>query len=314
MADATVQDQAGGLGAGHAGASMTRAALPPSMRTEWPVEDYDLVGTLNSGQAFRWTPGQDGWRGVVDSRWIRVRTCGKALLAEVAEPCAHWGWFSDYFQVERELGRVIATFPDDAPMRAALAACRGLRLLRQDPWECLASFICSSTKQIVQIREMVRLLCERFGRRLPVPAGEAAAYSFPTASVLARAPIPALRECKLGFRAAYLQATARAVAGGEIPLASLSSLPVNEARARLMALPGVGPKIADCVLLFACGFQEAFPVDVWVEKALRRLYFPERRVSAKQLREFAGSHFGPCSGYAQQYLFHYIRVHARQST
>jgi N-glycosylase/DNA lyase len=117
----------------------------------------------------------------------------------------------------------------------------------------------------------------------------------------------------MGFRAPNLIASARMIADGTVDLDRLSALSVGEARDALIRLPGVGRKIADCVLLFAYGFQNAFPVDVWVMKALRRLYFPRRRVSMKRLHTFAAAHFGPYAGYAQQYLFHYARVHARLS-
>jgi N-glycosylase/DNA lyase len=112
----------------------------------------------------------------------------------------------------------------------------------------------------------------------------------------------------MGFRASHLLATARAVASGQFDLWHLRDLPVETARTELMKLPGVGPKIADCVLLFACGFPSAFPIDVWVAKALRKLYFPNRRVSINLLRQFAATHFGRNAGYAQQYLFHYMRT------
>jgi N-glycosylase/DNA lyase len=128
---------------------------------------------------------------------------------------------------------------------------------------------------------------------------------------LARATESELRECKMGFRAPYLLGTARAIAQGEISLTRLRELPVEEVRNELMRLPGVGRKIADCVLLFAYGLQSSFPVDVWVAKALRQLYFPRRRVHVKRLHIFAANHFGPHAGYAQQYLFHYMRTKHR---
>jgi N-glycosylase/DNA lyase len=112
----------------------------------------------------------------------------------------------------------------------------------------------------------------------------------------------------MGFRAPYLLETARAVAEGKIELERLRKLPVEIARGELMNFPGVGRKIADCVLLFAYGFQSAFPVDVWVIKALQKLYFPRRRAAAKRLRHFSETHFGANAGYAQQYLFHYMRT------
>ena len=172
----------------------------------------------------------------------------------------------------------------------------------------LASFILSSTKQIVQIQQIVELLTERFGDPLLALAGHRRVYGFPSPARLARATEEELRACKMGFRAPNLLKTARSVANGEVDLERLRQVGVEEARARLLELAGVGRKIADCVLLFAYGYQSAFPVDVWVMKVLQRLYFPRRRMNLKRLHRFAAEHFGPCSGYAQQYLFHYART------
>jgi N-glycosylase/DNA lyase len=187
-------------------------------------------------------------------------------------------------------------------------SCRGLRLLRQDPWECLASFILSSTKQIVQIQQVVASVCERFGDPVKVPAGFQPTYSFPAAPRMAGASESELRCCKMGFRAPYLLAAAEAVARGALDLQSLREVSIESARQQLMELPGVGRKIADCVLLFAYGFATAFPIDVWVSKALRSLYFPGKTIGAAALQLFCAGHFGPHAGYAQQYLFHYIRT------
>lgn len=268
----------------------------------FPVRDYDLAATLASGQAFRWRPVGEAWEGVVAGRWVRLRQVGDELLAETIEPQPDWEWLREFLQLDVDLAAVVATFPDDEPMRASVAACRGLRLLRQEPWETLVSFICSSTKQIVQIQQIIALLCERFGEA--IPGGRA----FPTAVRLANATESELRGCKMGFRAPFVLAAAKAVASGELDLAHLHALPTTEARAALMGLHGVGRKIADCVLLFAYGKQDAFPVDVWVRRALTELYFPRRRPSAKRLERFANTHFGPNAGYAQQYLFHYVRT------
>jgi N-glycosylase/DNA lyase len=273
-----------------------------------PVQDYDLAATLTSGQAFRWKLNASGWQGVIAGRWVHLEWRPGGLLATVAEPSADWAWLESYLQTRIDFDAVLKSFPADEPMRAALAACRGLRLLQQDPWECLASFICSSTKRIVQIQQIVGLLCERFGARVTVPEHCPPAFAFPTAERLASASESELRECKMGFRAPNLLRTAQAVARGKIDLAALHSMPLDAARQELIALPGVGRKIADCVLLFAYGFQEAFPVDVWIAKALRELYFPERRPKAAKLLEFSRTYFGPNAGYAQQYLFHYMRT------
>ena len=294
----------------------------------FPVRDYDLAATLTSGQAFRWSEHDGWWEAVVSGHWLRLRQVDEGILAETiqdrrskvessGQPALDtgrstfhtgWGWLAHYLQTEVDIGAVTLSFPDDAPMRTAVTACRGLRLLRQDPWECLASFILSSTKQIVQIRQIVALLCQRFGESIVVPHGHEPVFSFPGAGRLAACAENDLRGCKMGFRAPNLLRTAKMIAAGEVNLRSLPARPLAEARNELLKLPGVGNKIANCVLLFAYGFQQAFPVDVWVMKALRQLYFPKRRVSPQRLARFTATHFGANAGYAQQYLFHYMRT------
>jgi N-glycosylase/DNA lyase len=272
------------------------------------VRDYDLAATLACGQVFRWQQHDRSWAGVVGTHWVRLHSAPSSITAEIAEPVSDWHWLTHYLQLDLDLSEVLRSFPDEQPMRAAVSACPGLRLLRQDPWECLASFILSSTKQIAQIRHIIALLCERYGEPLAAAPEWQPASTFPSPARLARAAEADLRACKMGFRAPYLLATARLIAGGQFDLARLHALPVQVARSELMNLPGVGRKIADCVLLFAYDFQSAFPVDVWVMKALRQLYFPRRRVSLQRLHRFAATHFGPRAGYAQQYLFHYMRT------
>jgi N-glycosylase/DNA lyase len=277
----------------------------------FPAPDYDLAQTLNSGQAFRWQSNGEAWEGVVANRWVRLREARGTIVAEVAEPVADWSWLRHYLQVEVPLSQVLAAFPDDPVMRTAARACRGLRLLRQDPWECLASFVLSSTKQIVQIKQIIELLCRCYGERVPAGSDAGPVFGFPGPERIASLGEGELRACKMGFRAPYLAAIAQAVTRGEFDLGELYSLPLSDARERLMTLKGVGRKIADCVLLFAYGFPKAFPVDTWVLRALKQLYFPGVRVKPARLREFSETYFGPFAGYAQQYLFHYVRVRMR---
>lgn len=279
-----------------------------SAQAVFTVRDYDLAATLGCGQAFRWEFRDDRWVGVINTQWVELRQNGPQIVAQTAEPQCDWRWLEDYLQLHVELDAILATFPEDEPLRRAVAACHGLRLLRQPVWEALASFILSSTKQIVQIRQIISRLCERYGAPVSVPAGRPPAFAFPTATRLATVDECDLRGCGMGFRAPYLLATAKAVAAGQLNLGALAEIPLHDARTRLVALPGVGPKIADCVLLFACGFKTAFPVDVWVMKALRQSYFRNRRVTLARLRAFSTTHFGPNAGYAQQYLFHWLRM------
>ena len=295
------------------GAAPTPGSPAAVRRRTFAVQDYDLAATLGCGQAFRWQTDAGGraWTGVVGARWVRLQSTPGGLTAETTSADADWAWLEHYLQTNLDFAAVLASFPDDDPMRAAVNACHGLRLLRQDPWECLASFILSSTKQIVQIRQIIARLAERYGEPLVVPPGSAPACAFPSARRLAQATEAELRDCKMGFRAGYLRETALRVASGAIDLAALAGADTDTARAGLMQLPGVGPKIADCVLLFAYGRLMAFPLDVWMIRALRQLYFPRRRADLRRLREFAARHFGPHGGYAQQYLFHYVRLAAK---
>ena len=306
--------------------------MPATTEIILPVREYDLAATLDSGQVFRWHAVGDSWHGVVGKRVVCLTQTPAGIHAETAAPVESWDWLREFLQVEIDFAAVLKTFPEDEPMRQASAACRGLRLLRQDPWECLASFILSSTKQIVQIRQIVARLCERFGEplsplrsaglrpgewlssRSPAPGRRPAlqGFSFPSPQTLAEVSEADLRDCKMGFRAPSLRAAAQQITDGNLALEKIRQLDYRAARAELMKLRGVGGKIADCVLLFAYGFDGAFPVDVWIERALQELYFPRRRASEPRLRRFADTHFGPHAGYAQQYLFHYMRTKSEE--
>ncbi len=277
-----------------------------------PAPNYDLAATLNSGQAFRWKPSGPGWQGVIGPRavYLEQRSGDIFIYTPSSNPPSDWQWATDYLQTNADLPAILATFPNDPPMQAAIARCPGLRLLRQNPWETLASFILSSTKQIVQIQQIVQALCDCYGDPLPMGRTGVSPATFPTPARLAALEEHNLRACKMGFRAPYLLKTARMVTDGQLDLESLRALPTPAARAALCQLPGVGEKIANCVLLFAYGFQDAFPVDVWIQKAIQQLYFPKRKPTDKRLKHFVQTHFGPNAGYAQQYLFHYMRTHA----
>ncbi len=275
------------------------------------VSDFDLASTLECGQAFRWRREADGWFvGVVGKEVWRLRQTGDVVVAAVAggtpvgekPPATAATTPARYLALDLSLPKVIATFPDDPALRQAVKDHYGLRVLRQEPWETLASFIASSTKQIVQIRQIVAALACRFGEY----------DAFPSVDVIARATQKQLLDCKLGFRAKYLLAAARAIEKGEVRLDKLPAMEYERALEELMKLPGVGEKIAACTLLFSCGHDEAFPVDVWVERSLRRLYFSGQKVTQKKLRAFTRSHFGPYAGWAQQYLFFNERTRGRQ--
>ena len=276
----------------------------------FPLRDYNLAATLTSGQAFRWREANGPvieWENIIAGRWVRLHVKDKQLHAQTAKSQKDWHWLTDYLQLDVNLKKILAAFPKDDPhLAAAKKTCRGLRLLKQDPWETLAGFICSSNKRIVQIQQIIADLCDRFGE--PIPTNGNGWQTFPTAARLASLTEADLRDCRMGYRAKYLHATATMIAASEIDLPTIAALDYPAALAELQRLPGIGPKVADCILLFAYAHPQAFPLDTWIIKALRQLYFPRRNPTPKQLQTFIQKHFAPHHGYAQQYLFHHVRT------
>ncbi len=269
------------------------AAAAPATTAVFPLRDYDLAATLTSGQAFRWRELDGAWENIVANRWVRLRTDGKQLIAQTREPQIDWQWLLDYLQLQVNLRTIIGEFRrDDIHLQAAIKTCRGLRLLKQDPWETTAGFICSSNKQIVQIQQIIGELCDRYGE--PIHEGW---QTFPTAERLASLTEADLRDCRMGYRAKYLHATATMIASNQIDLTAIATLDYPAALAELQRLPGIGPKVADCILLFAYAHPQAFPLDTWIIKALRQLYFPRRNPTPKQLRAFIQKNFAPHHGY-----------------
>lgn len=271
--------------------------------TGWP---FDLSATLQSGQVFHWHPCQDGWAGLIgeDAVWIRQPEPGLLLCSRGKVDLVR-----AYLGLDHDMTRITASFPaHDAPLGRAMEWCPGLRILRQPAWECLATFITSSLKQVPHIRQISLTLRQRFGRKIKA-SGLPDQWSYPAPAALAAAGETALRACALGYRAAFLHRTAMDIADGGFDLAGVAALPDEEARTALCQLHGVGEKIANCALLFGWQRLAAFPVDVWVERVLRQLYFPETPdIKSKALRDFARNHFGPAGGYAQQFLFHQARL------
>ena len=286
------------------------------MTTEIPAPDFDLAKTLDSGQVFHWEPCGQGFIGTIGERALYVEH--RAGILQVRDqggpplkPDRLRKLETRYLSLDHPLTEICASFPDEPAIQEAAAFCRGLRIIRQPKWECLATFITSSMKQVAHIRQISRTLRERFGDSQLW--GEVIVYAYPRAETIAALDEKALRQCALGYRAKNLLLTARRVAAQEIDLDSLAHLPDDLLRARLCDLPGVGTKVANCVMLFAYERLRAFPVDVWIERVLREKYFPRRRrLTAGELREFAATHFGSNGGYAQQYLFHHARKTSRR--
>jgi N-glycosylase/DNA lyase len=283
--------------------------------------NFDLAMTLDSGQVFHWAKVDKGFAGTIGDCAVYVEQNGKLLHTRIASASSRL--ISDngqdahaticrYFALDHPLMEICESFPDDPIINAARQFCRGLRIIRQPKWECLATFICSSMKQVAHIRQISLALRCRFGE--PRRIGDHVAYTFPPAQRIARASENDLRECALGYRAKNLLASARLVSSGECNLGSWSVLSDNGLREKLCGLPGVGGKIANCVMLFAYERLRAFPIDVWIERVLKQQYFPrKKKITELGLRQFSETYFGEYGGYAQQYLFHHARMALRKS-
>jgi N-glycosylase/DNA lyase len=267
-----------------------------------PAPDFDLARTLDSGQVFHWENHGAGHMGAIETNAVYVEQRGERLFFQGITAKA----LARYFSLDHPLAEICRAFPSDPAMLAAREFCRGLRIIRQPRWECLATFITSSMKQVAHIRQISHTLRKRYGARLPIDDRQV--YAFPTPGRMAELTELDLRRCALGYRAKNLLATAQLVASGEANLERWSSSPDDVLRANLCGLPGVGAKVANCVMLFAYERLRAFPIDVWIERVLKEKYFPrKRKVTAQQLRAFCETYFGEHGGYAQQYLFHHAR-------
>lgn len=270
-----------------------------------------LAETLDGGQAFRWQRQPDGsFLGVWSTYIVRIRLSASGRV-EFSAPSALLAAtipaLRTYLGLDRDFPALTDTLPwrSDAHLAACLAAFPGLRILRQPFGETLLGFLCSATKQIVQIKQMVALLAERHGAEI-IPG----THRLPTWAELAALPEEKLRACLLGFRARYISETARWLAAHPGWLEETATLPYAAAKERLCSLPGVGEKVADCVLLFGAGRLEAFPVDVWILKTMERRYGLDGLKPA-HVAHFGRVHFGPLAGLAQQFLFAYERQQSR---
>ena len=272
--------------------------------------DFDLDLTLNCGQVFHWRRAGAGYVGTIGETALYVEQRGERLFV----PAGTEALASRYFALDHPMPEVYASFPDDPAMNVALASCRGLRIIRQPLWECLASFITSALKQVAHIAQISHLLRERFGRPVGQMDGQRL-FAYPSVERIAALQEAELRACGLGFRARSLLETARSLAasGGETRLETFRALDRLGALAELDKFRGVGTKVANCVLLFGYEHLDAFPIDVWIERVLREQYFPhEPEAPVGKLQRFSEEYFGRYGGYAQQYLFHRARSSRRK--
>jgi N-glycosylase/DNA lyase len=270
-----------------------------------PDQPFSLDLTLGCGQVFRWDREPDGtWMGVVGDHVIRIRQDGRKLVYEGAPK----QFIRDYFCLDMDLGPILASIDRDPFIHAAIENARGLRLIRQPAWECLVSYTIATNSNIPTIRRRIGEVARRFGREKVVEGRTF--YLFPDPSSIACEGQDALSCCKLGYREPYVFRTACAIPDREAWKEAMRELPYEEARRELMLLPGIGPKAADCILLFAFQQYEAFPVDVWIRRIMQQQYLTgpgtEKALTHKEydtIRHFARTHFGEYCGYAQECIF-----------
>ncbi len=282
---------------------------------------FDLEASVHSGQSHRWRRDGQGaeWHwGIVYDNLVKIRSTGLGPSEGVClefSPAVAGGrdlvpQVERFFRLDDDVEGIHAAISRDPRVAEMVGLYPGLRLLRVDPWECMVSFICSANSNLARIHANVESIAEAYGRRLEVDGHVRS--TLPRPPELAEVGERRLRDLGLGFRAPYVAAAAEAVAGGALDLEALRRMAYPDAHQRLMELPGIGPKIADCILLHSLDQLEAFPVDVWVRRALREWYFDGRKSPPDgEMAAWARDHFGRWAGYAELYLFHGRRLMGR---
>ena len=265
------------------------------------VKDFNLKATIESGQIFRWEFLDGGYYVTVGNNVIRIKQEFDKLFYES---------LNENFDVPYFFGLKNEGYPEMLTRissrsdlaKSAVESYRGLRIIRQDPWECTTSFICSSFSNIKRIRANLNLMSEKFGKKISTDSYNT--HSFPAATAIS-GNFKLLENCGLGYRAKYLFEASKCISNG-FDVRGIQKLPYAEALEKITQLPGVGRKVADCILLFSLGFSEAFPVDVWMERIMRR-DLGDEKLKTQQIIEISKKKFGKDAGYAQQFLYHYAR-------
>ncbi len=269
------------------------------------LRDFDLKHIFDCGQCFRWNADADGsYIGVARGRALRIRQSGDTVtLYDTSEDDFKNIWH-DYFDLGRDYGEIKKVLATDDVMRAAVSYGGGIRILNQDLWETVVSFIISASNNIPRIKGIIERLCALYGSEIEY--GGEIYYSFPDCETLACLNAEDLAPIRAGFRDKYIIDAARRFASGDIYEKYIRSLDAEGAKRELMRINGVGNKVANCILLFGLSHTEAFPVDVWIKRIMEYCYF-DGETSINAVSEFAEKKFGALGGFAQQYLFFYAR-------
>lgn len=258
-------------------------------------EKFSLEETFECGQCFRWDKVGSTYHGIALDSDVLVYYEGNSLVIEGAKENSEKLWLK-YFDLERNYSEIREKLSKiDSTLKKAVEACPGIRILRQEPWETLCSFIISQNNNIPRIKGIISRLCENFGEKISQQS-----FLFPSYKVISNLTENDLAVIKSGFRAKYIIDAAQKVSNGEIDLKRLETMPIFEAREKLKKIRGVGPKVAECTLLYGFHRLEAFPIDVWMKRVMED-YFKGKSPDV----------FGEYAGIAQQYLFHYTRTNNR---
>ena len=255
------------------------------------VSPFDLALTLDCGQAFRWTATEDGaFEGIAMGKFLKIKQDKEDIIFYNTTEKEYNEIWKKYFDFNRDYNEILNRARKNPLLFKITENCSGIRLLKQDPWEALCSFIISQNNNIPRIKGIINRLCENFGEKID------GGYTFPTAEKLASLTVDDLAPLRSGFRAKYILSAAKKCSG-EIDLSTLHTLNIDDARNVLMTISGVGPKVADCTLLFGLGFLSAFPMDVWMKRAMASLF-----------NNKLPDGLDDCAGVIQQYIFHYART------
>lgn len=268
------------------------------------VTEFDLGQTFSCGQCFRWERDSDGtYTGLYGAHPLRIGQQGDVITLYHTTKEEYETIWRGYFDLNTDYRAIQAHLSRDAVMRRAISAGRGIRLLVQEAFETLISFIISANNNIPRIKGIIARLCEAFGAPAPFEGGTV--YAFPTAETLTRLTRADLAPLRAGFRDKYILDAAQKAASGAVDFDAVYAMDYAAAKRELKKVMGVGDKVADCVLLFGFQKYDAFPVDVWVRRVLEYCY-PDG-AHRSDAAAFARERFGPYGGFAQQYLFYYAR-------
>lgn len=277
------------------------------------VRDFNLKDIFECGQCFRWNQKDDGsYTGVAFGKAVNIsylpeegKDSGTVVIKNSSEADFENVW-RKYFDLDRDYGAIKAILAEnDDVMKEAIGFGSGIRILNQDEWETLISFILSQNRNIPLIKKSIEHISRKFGKRIQGP-DDGEYFAFPEPEVLANIDEAELDECRLGYRARYVMETSRAIAENKEALYAMTKADYAEAFAFLKSLCGVGPKVANCVLLFSMEKYESFPIDVWVRRLMSVLYGTDEN-NLKEIQEYADRKFGELGGFAQQYLFYNAR-------